>query len=361
MSEQLKNVRHDYIRYANCWEDADMLLKGLDIKSGDRVFSIASAGDNSFSLLCGDPELVVAVDINPIQLKLVELKVAAFQSLDYPEFLQFLGFRKCRNRSQLFKQVEGLLSKEALNFWRSRQMEIEAGIISQGKFENYFGTFRKYLLPLIHTKRRVGQLFSLKSAEEQAQFCDSIWFNRRWKGLFRLFFSRWVMGRLGRDPKFLNEVKIPVSTFILNQAHRHLSSVHCQSNYFLHFILKGYFGKDLPHYARPENFELIKSRLDRLKLFKGLAEEALAKYPKLNKFNLSNIFEYMDESLFNIVTNQLISGSGPQARFAYWNLMVPRKMSAHQPQLKPDAEYGKYLPEDCGFFYRDFNVDFHLD
>ena len=66
MREQLNEVRHDYIRYANCWEDADVLIEGLKVQPGDRVLSIGSAGDNSFSLLVNDPELLVAFDINPI-------------------------------------------------------------------------------------------------------------------------------------------------------------------------------------------------------------------------------------------------------------------------------------------------------
>ena len=39
------------LRYAQCWEDADVLLAGLDVQPGDTCISIASAGDNSLSLL----------------------------------------------------------------------------------------------------------------------------------------------------------------------------------------------------------------------------------------------------------------------------------------------------------------------
>ena len=39
------------IRYAQCWEDADVLLAGLDVKPGDTCLSIASAGDNALALL----------------------------------------------------------------------------------------------------------------------------------------------------------------------------------------------------------------------------------------------------------------------------------------------------------------------
>ena len=83
MKEQLENVAHDFIRYANCWEDAECLKAGLKIKPTDKVLSIGSAGDNSFFLLTENPELLVAVDINRVQLHLIELKKAAFKSLDY--------------------------------------------------------------------------------------------------------------------------------------------------------------------------------------------------------------------------------------------------------------------------------------
>ena len=34
------------IRYAQCWEDADVLVEGLDVHPGDVCLSIASAGEN---------------------------------------------------------------------------------------------------------------------------------------------------------------------------------------------------------------------------------------------------------------------------------------------------------------------------
>ena len=46
----LQNVRFDYIRYANCWEDADVLLEALQPNSTSEIISIGSAGDNCFAL-----------------------------------------------------------------------------------------------------------------------------------------------------------------------------------------------------------------------------------------------------------------------------------------------------------------------
>ena len=166
------------------------------------------------------------------------------------------------------------------------------------------------------------------------------------------------MGRFGRDPEFLKEVKVPVSTFILSQVEKHLSSVNCQHNYFLQFILKGQFESHLPHYARKANFKSIKTSIDRLTVFNGLAEDVFKRYSDFNKFNLSNIFEYMNPELFLSVTQNFVDNGVTGARYAYWNLMVPRQMHEIVPQLEHDKEYSESLTEkDNGFFYSNVNID----
>src|SRR5216684_1368819 len=64
------------IRYAQCWEDADILLEGLDIQPGDICLAIASAGDNALAMLSRAPQRVIALDLSPAQLACVELRVA---------------------------------------------------------------------------------------------------------------------------------------------------------------------------------------------------------------------------------------------------------------------------------------------
>ncbi|MCZ8286509.1 MAG: DUF3419 family protein, partial [Bacteroidia bacterium] len=54
----IKDVDFNLIRYANCWEDAGILSEALDIPKGGKILSIASAGDNSFSLLLKEPALL---------------------------------------------------------------------------------------------------------------------------------------------------------------------------------------------------------------------------------------------------------------------------------------------------------------
>ncbi len=358
MKKQLDTVKHDYIRYANCWEDADVLLEALNVQEGDRVFSIGSAGDNSFSMLIGNPEKVVAVDINLTQLNLIELKKAAIKVFDHDTFLQFMGFREAENRINLFEKIKPQLSEEVQEFCKDHLMEIESGIIHTGKFERYFKLFHSKILPFIHSNKNINRLFEKKTIEQQRNFYSEIWNNKRWRFLFKIFFSKIIMGWFGRDPKFLKEVEIPVSEFILNKAEKQLSSDLCQENYFLQYILTGRFEMNIPHYARKENYDIIKSRIDRLEVFQGFAEEAFQKHSNFNKFNLSNIFEYMDYDTFDAVGRNLVQNASTSSRLAYWNLMVPRRLSKIFPELNYAEEQSKKLSEiDKGFFYNNINID----
>ena len=272
--------------------------------------------------------------------------------------MEFIGFRESNNREELFKCVSAFLTRSLILYWEERMTEIRDGIIDQGKFEKYFKAFRTKVLPLIHTKERINQLFEPKSALEQHAYFDTHWNTWRWKSLFKVFFSKFVMGKLGRDPEFLEQVKISVSDFILDQAEGNLSSKECQNNYYLQYILKGKFETELPHYARKENYEIIKSNIDNIKVFHGLAEDAFNEYEGFNKFNLSNIFEYMTPAIFQSVSDNLVENSAPNSRFAYWNLMVPRKMSEVNNKLTYLEKESKILSKkDNTFFYSDFVIE----
>ncbi len=358
MSSITKRADFSFIRYANVWEDADVLIAGLKSPAGARILSIASAGDNSFSLLATDPEIVVAVDVNEVQLWLVEFKRMAIQSLDQEDCIAFFGFTPSTNRIEVYNHLRPTLSDKARAFFDAQTEWIDKGIIHAGKFEKYFRTFAGKILPWIHNKRTTAELMRVKSSSEQELFYTTKWNSFRWRLLFKIFFSKWVMGKLGRDPEFLEEVEVPVAEFIFKQAERHLKSTGAQHNHILHYNLSGHFGDHLPHYLKKENYEKIKSNLPKLIVFKGYAEEAIQQHGPFQSMNLSNIFEYMDAELFKNVARGLVDGLTPGGRMVYWNLMVPRKISRLFPvmELKQD-EINKASAIDKGFFYHSIVIE----
>ncbi len=352
------SVSFDFVRYANVWEDAEILLAGLDLPPGKRILSIASAGDNCFQLLKTDPEIVVAADLNPAQFHLIELKMAAIRRLDYLEVLSFLGFREMENRLEIFKKLKNDLSPAARNFWENKPTDLKNGVIHSGKFERYFQMFARRVLPFIHSKNEVEKLLSPKTPAEQVTFYREKWNTWRWRLLFKIFFSRWVMGKFGRDPQFLAQVETSVAERILKKAEQHLENPVISKNHILRYNLTGSFGHLLPDYLQPENFETIKNRLDRIQFFHGFAQDAGQKFGKFDAMNLSDIFEYMDLPTFAAVSDALLKIANPGCRLAYWNLLVPRRISEIDRRATFLEEISTQLTaRDRGFFYDKFIVD----
>lgn len=257
-------VSFDFIRYANCWEDADILCQALQPGPGKRILSIASAGDNAMALLA-EGAAVVAVDLSLPQLACLELRCAAFRQLDYEQVLAFLGIHMADNRLSTFERLRIDLSAAARDFWSHHPDLIAHGIIHAGKFENYFGLFRRWFLPLIHSRRTILALLESKDRAARLEFWKQ-WNNRRWRFLFRVFFSRRMMGRAGRDPEFFRYVEGDVSQRFMGRVHHGLTELPTHTNPFLNYIVEGNYTQALPRYLRREHFENVRAGLDRLTL-----------------------------------------------------------------------------------------------
>jgi S-adenosylmethionine-diacylglycerol 3-amino-3-carboxypropyl transferase len=315
------------IRYAQCWEDADTLLAALDIQPGDVCFSIGSGGENSLSLLSRAPKKVIAVDLSPAQNACLELKAAGFRVLSHPELLELVGTTPSQRRAVLYERTRQHLTNGARAYWDANRETIERGLIGVGKFERYFELFRRWILPLIHSRRTVIALFETRSLAERRRYYNRYWANWRWRALCRLFFSRFVMGHLGRDPHFFDYVEGEVANPILARTAHALTEVDPARNPYLQWIACGRFVSALPHAWRAENFASIRAHIDRLEIELASVESYLAKAPNasIDRFNLSDIFEYISPKGSERLFEDIVRCGRPGGRLAYWNMQAPRR------------------------------------
>ncbi|MFL6195034.1 MAG: DUF3419 family protein [Thermoanaerobaculia bacterium] len=356
-----ERARFDLVRYANVWEDAEVLCAALKPAPGKRMLSIASGGDNAFALMSGGAE-VVAADLSGAQLALVELKRAAVRRLGREELLAFLGFRRTEeDRRATYERLERDLPATARELWRERLDEIAEGVAHHGKFEGYFRLFRERILPLVHGKKTVLALLEEKDEAARHEFYRRTWNNLRWRLLFKIFFSRFTMGRLGRDPEFFRYVEGSVSDRILARTEYALTVLPGSANPYMEYILTGNFRRALPLYLRPEAFGDLKKNLDRLTLHEGPIQEAAEAHrgEGFDGFNLSDIFEYLDEPTSAAVYGRLVDAARPGARIAYWNMLVPRRLASTRPErVRPlDAEARELFARDLAFFYSAFVLE----
>ena len=350
--------KFNFIRYANAWEDADILCKALEPRAKDgRILSIASSGDNALALLTLDPKEMIAVDLSAPQLACLEIRIAAFKELDYKGFSEFLGILPSQNRVETYRNLQRRMSKEARRFWDEQLGNIRNGIIHAGKFERYLRLFGKWMLPLVQSRAAIEKLLEPKSKMKQIQFYNETWDHWRWRLLFKIFFSRFVMGHMGRDPSFFHHVEGTVGKRILARSKHALTECPTHQNPFLHYILKGNFSSEgLPRYLRPEYFDIIKSRVDRIKLIQGPVTQVEGSF---DAFNLSDIFEYMDEKDFESCYRDLLKMASPKARLAYWNMLAPKSCpESCLDQVSSLTELSEKLhKEDKAWFYQKFVVE----
>lgn len=361
MPDVQNQMESHHLRYAQCWEDADLLVDALDIQEGDVCLSIASGGDNSLAMLSRAPSRVIALDFNPVQIALLELKVAAFRVLEYQEVLELMGSRKSNRRIELYKSCRNQLAGSSRRYWDYNSKLIARGIGGAGRFEQYLRLFRKLVLPLAHGRNNVEHWFKCSSREELEEYYHGVWDTRSWRILFRLFFSRFVMGQLGRDPQFFKHAEGEVSARILARTRDGLMRTLPADNPYLQWILTGNHSLSLPYALRRSNFESIRDNLDRLEWHCISLERYLetADQNSIKHFNLSNVFEYIPEDKCHHILELLINAGQQNGRLAYWNMLVPRKSPEYlRKHLLPLNEtVDRLVKINKVFFYSDFILE----
>lgn len=362
VSEIQQRADFSAIRYAQCWEDS-RLLQAAMLPHGRHCLSIGSAGDNSFALLAGGAAKVTAIEMNPAQVACIELRRAAYLKLDHHEFLELHGSRPSVRRTDLYLACRELLPVTARAFWDASPQAIRQGIGSAGKFERYFAIFRCFVLPLAHTRKRTMALLESKSPVGREMFYQDVWNNRRWRAIFAVFFSRSVMGALGRDPEFFRYVEGSVAERILQRARHALVVLDPSLNPYLHWILTGTHGEALPEALEEKHYQTIRQALaeERFEVVQAPLEQLLTERPdqRYDAFNLSDIFEYMSDAGTAALLARLADAATAGARLAYWNMLAPRSRPetlAHK--LVPlDALARECFDQDRAFFYSRFVVE----
>jgi len=381
VKSEVKENRVDFslIRYSQCWEDTEVLLESLDIQENDICFGILSAGDNVFSMLAENPKKVVALDISFPQIALAKLKKEVFNSLSYEEMLEFMGVMKSDKRIEIYDRIRENLDKEVKEYWDFNKDAIEKGIIHTGKFEKFFKIFREKILPFVHSKKRIEKLLEKKSRQERIEYYDKYWNNFRWKLMFKLFFSKYIVGKLGRDKEFFRYAEKNISEEMKERSRYALCEQNPYENPYINYILTGNYRKDcLPYFLRKENFDKIRKNLHKVEIFQSSVEEYLDQIDfKINKFNLSDIFEYMSAENYSKLMEKIYDNAENNTLLAYWNLIVERN-SEKLGYKKTDSEIAvtgketnvngekyermkeldrKLHEKDMTFFYTDFVVE----
>lgn len=319
--------------FTHNWEDPESDHAALQIQPDDTVLAITSGGCNVLGFLIADPEVIYSIDINPAQSYLLELKIAAMRVLEFDDFISFAGLRAHHNRRQLYSLLRPSLSDNARAFWDSQSGLLFKGYLMNGRYERFIKLAGRFIT-LLQGKGRVNGLFNVKSQQEQERYFDQVWNTRRFHYMFTLLFNKRMLAKRGlvADYFHFDDGSKSFAESFYKRSGKAFRDIPIAGNYFVSLYLTGKYKNEdeVPAYLKRENFELIKSRLSRIKIVTSDAQGWIDTMPSesIDCFALSNICELMSERdtyrLFDAVRRTARSG----ARVIFRNLMIPREVPA---------------------------------
>ncbi|KAI7786743.1 3-amino-3-carboxypropyl transferase [Diaporthe eres] len=162
----------EYI-YAFTWEDSRVDARILNLGSEDVVLAICSAGDNVLSYVMQSPARVHAVDLNPTQCHLLELKIASYSALPHEDFWKLFGEGRHPNfRQLLISKLSPHLSSRAFQYWLSN-----AHIFTNKRGRGLYDTggskhairLMRWIARIFGLQRSVDAILKAKTLNEQRE------------------------------------------------------------------------------------------------------------------------------------------------------------------------------------------------
>lgn len=171
------------------------------------VLAITSAGDNILSFCLESPRRVHAVDLNPTQNHLLELKVAAFTALPYADVWKMFGEgRHDKFRELLVSKLSPHMSSAAFQYWLQSGPAVFSGEKSKGLY--YSGGSGNalrlvgWLFRILGLSDEVTKLCAARTLNEQRE----IW-NRSIKGVLHNKLLTWTV--LGNEKWLWKALGVP--------------------------------------------------------------------------------------------------------------------------------------------------------
>jgi S-adenosylmethionine-diacylglycerol 3-amino-3-carboxypropyl transferase len=256
--------------YNQCWEDPALDRAALRLTPADRLIAITSAGCNVLDYALLGPQ-VLAVDANPRQNHLLELKLAAIAGLDYEAFFRLFGDGGLPGAADLYREaLRERLGEPAREYWDRGISSFDPRRTRGGSFY-YSGTsgffawvFRCYL-QITGLRRGVDRVLAASTIEEQLRlYHDHV---RRHLGdsLLSVVGSGRVLTLLGVPEPQRALVRSHAGGVVgyLRDCLDHVLSVSLlRENYFWAVYLTGrYDAAACPEYLRRESFARLQGGL----------------------------------------------------------------------------------------------------
>ncbi len=350
------------ISYSACNEDSYSELKALRLDPGKRVLCITAGGGRVLNLLHDRPREIVAVDVNPTQNHLLELKIAAMRALDYEPYLGFLGVRATRDRLGVYKTLRADLSTAARDYFDAHPKMVKLGALYQGSLER----FLVHVARVVHVVRPfwIKRLFSFQDIAEQRRFLEG-WDTKIWRFVVETICRRSLLELFSHDPGFWRFVPpdVPLHSRIFDLVHRYLCNHLARESHLLQlvFYARYVYEPAMPIYLQPGLYAGIREALKTTKITQVTAPvtEVLSQAAdaSFDAYSIADVSSYLSEVDFNSLMHEIMRTARPDARLCSRGIFVHRPLPAeYVPRVSRDPDLEKQLAFDDMAMVHEFVV-----
>ena len=322
--------------YGISQEDALTERRALDIREGDRLLCVASAGEVPLNLLALGPVAIEAVDISPAQLFLCRLKLSACRALEPLEAAALLGFMdaSAEKRRRLFDRTSAFLDDDEKGFWAANMPAVKRGPVRAGRFERYLGRFSPAALAVLG-ERKLRRLFEQDTVAAQQEYFDRFLSTAVLKVLFKVAFHPRLYRKRGIAEEGLRHGEIrDIADFFYGRLRDFCASTPARRNPYLQFFFFGrvLFPEALPEYLSEEGMRRVRESHASIAWRLESYREAVDKSPPgwFNKFHLSNIGDWMGleeyAGLLALVCDKAAPSSRAISRYIHLDHPLPEAL-----------------------------------
>ncbi len=350
METEFSKLSFDQIRYSMVWEGAASVVNALRPTADDEVLVICSGGCNVLNALLQPCRRVWAVDLNPLQIELLRLKVKVIRECPYEVYSGLLGFDGAVGMARASTRVLGGLDDEQRALWAPIFAEHPAGLLLAGRLEQYICQFYRTLSE--RQRAQMDALFDAKTIARQQEIWKQLQ-TTDFEEVFVEYFSRQQLSN-GRDPALFKYTQETGGDRFYERLSAYLESHLLGDSFISRFFFYG--PADMPQHLRPpcyraEHYERLGRQFHKLECVVGEAIDFIesAAGAHVTKASLSNIFEYTSSAVFAETVSGLLQR--PDMRFVYWNLLVDQGAALQAlPSYLADRSAELSAQEDCFYF-----------
>ena len=271
-SARVFNLVHgNNLVYNTCWEDPRLDRVALNLRPTDNVLVITSAGCNALDYALTNVNHVFAVDMNPRQNALLELKLAGIKRLEYEDFFAMFGGGRLAGARQTYQScLRGELSPWSQNYW-DRWIKFFDNRRRSFYFRGTSGAFARliniYVDRVCRVRPQVNAILSASSVEEQSRIYYDELQERFWSRPMRFAMNRdTTLSMVGVPKAQRRQVETQyeggIVKFVQDCVEAVFAKLPLADNYFWRVYLTGQYAPHCsPEYLTPDGFQRLKGGL----------------------------------------------------------------------------------------------------